>query len=97
MSDHTLQEAYPLAIGPVQMSWNNAELVKQQISFGYRDNKVVYNKVDQPGLGASFGFSFGKDGFGLSASLPSLGNVSLSQGLDIDGSIKTPFGLIRKI
>lgn len=97
MSVHTLQEAYPIGIGPVQMSWSNAELVKQQISFGYRDYKVVYNKVSQPGLGAAFGFSFGKDGFGLSASLPGIGNVSLSQGLDIVGSIKTPFGLIRKI
>ncbi len=97
MSVHTLQEAYPLAIGPVQMSWSNADLVKQQINFGYRDYKVVYNKVDQPGLGAAFGFSFGKDGLGLSASLPGIGNVSLSDGLNITGSFKTPFGLIRKI
>jgi hypothetical protein len=79
------------------MSWNNAELVRQQVNFGYRDYKVVYNKVSQPGLGAAFGFSFGRDGLSLSASLPGIGNVSLSDGLNITGSFKTPFGLIRKI
>lgn len=96
MSVHTLQEAYPISIGPVQMSWGSAELVKQTLSFAYKDYKVVYNRSDQPGLGASFGFSFGRDGLALSGALPGIGNVSLGS-TGLTGALQTPFGLIRSL
>ena len=97
MSVHTLQEAYPITIAPLQMDWSSGELMQLGVSFAYRDYKVVFNNASQPGLGTSFGFSFGKDGLGLSASIPGLGNISAKSGLGIVGSLQTPFGLIRKL
>ena len=96
MSVHTLQEAYPVNVSPVQMNWGSNEFAKLAVAFAYRDYKVVYENASQPGLGASFGFSFGANGFGLSGSLPGIGNISVgSSGLT--GALNTPFGLIRKL
>ena len=62
MSVHTLQEAYPNAIAPIQMTAAGAELAKQTISFSYKDYKSVYNRSDQAPAGASFGLTIGKAG-----------------------------------
>ena len=96
MSVHTLQEAYPVNVSPVQMSWGSNEFAKLAVAFAYRDYKVVYENASQPGLGASFGFSFGANGFGLSGSLPGIGNISVGS-TGLTGALQTPFGLIRKL
>jgi len=96
MSVHTLQEAYPVTVGAIQMNWNANEFAKLAVAFAYRDYKVVYGDSNQPGLGASFGFSFGENGFGLSGSLPGIGNISVGS-TGLTGALNTPFGLIRKL
>ena len=97
MSVHTLQEAYPNAIAPIQMTAAGAELAKQTISFSYKDYKSVYNRSDQAPAGASFGLSIGKAGISGFGNIPGLGNISATSGLGAVGSVNTPFGLIRKI
>ena len=96
MSVHTLQEAYPVTVGAIQMNWASNEFAKLAVAFAYRDYKVVYGDSNQPGLGASFGFSFGENGFGLSGSLPGIGNISVGS-TGLTGALNTPFGLIRKL
>ena len=94
-SIHTLIEAYPISIAPVSMSWGDEAPAKLSITFSYRDYKVVFNRSDQPGLGASFGFSFGPGGLAASARIPGLGNISALGGLGATGQVNTPFGAIR--
>ena len=94
-SIHTLIEAYPISIAPVSMSWGDEAPAKLSITFSYRDYKVVFNRSDQPGLGASFGFSFGPVGLAASARIPGLGNISALGGLGATGQVNTPFGAIR--
>ena len=98
MSIHTLQECYPLAIGPIQMSWGQSEIVKQTVAFAYRDYKSVFNRSDQSRAGSTFGLSIGRGGISGSLNIPGFGNVSATNGLkNIVGALNTPFGLIRKI
>jgi len=94
-SIHTLIEAYPINIGPVGMSWGDDAPAKLTVAMAYRDYKVVFNRSDQPGLGASFGFSFGPGGLAASARVPGLGNISAQSGLGATGTVNTPFGAIR--
>lgn len=93
-SVHTLLEAYPLSIGPVAMSWGDDAFAKLTITFAFRDYKVVYNRSDQPGLGQSFGFSFGPGGFAASA-INQVGNLAIDSALGAVGQVNTPFGAIR--
>jgi hypothetical protein len=94
-SVHTLLEAYPVAINPVTMNWQSEDVAKLSVTMAYRDYKVVFNRSDQPGLGSSFGFSFGPGGFAAAANVPGLGNISAQSGLGAVGTVTTPFGAIR--
>lgn len=94
-SIHTLQEAYPLVIGEVGLNWSDDAAAEMAITMAFKDYKVVFNRSDQPGLGASFGFSFGPGGFAASARLPGIGTISGSTGLGVTGNVNTPFGAIR--
>ena len=94
-SIHTLIEAYPISIAPVAMTWGEEAAAKLSVVFAYRDYKVVFNRSDQPGLGASFGFSFGPGGLAAAARIPGLGNISAQGGLGATGRVNTPFGAIR--
>lgn len=80
-SIHTLNEAYPLIINPIAMSWASDELAKLSVTFAYRNYKVVYAKQDQPGLGFGFSLSLGPNGISGSARLPGIGQISASGGL----------------
>jgi hypothetical protein len=94
-SVHTLIEAYPVAINPVTMNWQGEDVAKLSVTMAYRDYKVVFNRSDQPGLGSSFGFSFGPGGLAAAATIPGLGNISAQGGLGSVGTVNTPFGAIR--
>jgi len=94
-SVHTLLEAYPVAINPVTMNWQSEDVAKLSVTMAYRDYKVVFNRSDQPGLGSSFGFSFGPGGFAAAANVPGLVNISAQSGLGAVGTVTTPFGAIR--
>jgi hypothetical protein len=79
-SIHTLNEAYPLIINPIAMSWSSDELAKLGVTFAYRNYKVVYAKQDQAGLGVGFSFNIGPGGISGSARLPGIGNIAGSTG-----------------
>ena len=93
-SIHTLLEAYPINIAPVAMSWGDEAPAKLTMTFAFRDYKVVFNRSDQPGLGTSFGFSFGAGGFAASAR-NALQNLAIDTVRGAVGQVNTPFGAIR--
>jgi hypothetical protein len=84
-SIHTLNEAYPLIINPISMSWSGDEIAKLGITFAYSNYRVVYSKKDQPGLGFGFSFSLGPNGISASARIPGIGDIGGAFG----GGLKT--------
>jgi hypothetical protein len=93
-SIHTLNEAYPLSIAPISMSWGSEDAARMQVTFGYRNYKAVFNKADQPGMGFGFSFSLGKGGLKLGARLPGLGNIGFAKGAGLTANLG---GLSKKI
>jgi hypothetical protein len=79
-SIHTLNEAYPIILNPISMSWGSDEIAKMNVTFAYRNYKVVFQKSDQPGMGFGFSFNLGKNGLGGSLRLPGVGTISGSTG-----------------
>lgn len=87
-SIHTLQEAYPISIAPISMSWADDNIARLQVTFAYRNYKVVFNKADQPGMGFGFSFSLGKGGLKLGANLPGIGNIGYAKGAGVSGNFQ---------
>ena len=87
-SIHTLNEAYPISIAPVSLSWGEEGVARLQVTFAYKNYKVVFNKADQPGMGFGFSFSLGKGGLKLGANLPGVGNISFAPGAGLGGNIR---------
>jgi hypothetical protein len=85
-SVHTLREAYPISIAPISMNWGTEEVARMQVTFAYRNYKAVFNKADQPGMGAGFFFNFGKGGLKLGGRIPGIGNISYAKGAGFTGS-----------
>jgi len=75
-SIHTLNEAYPIILNPISMSWATDEVAKMSVTLAYRNYSAVFQKSDQPGLGFGFSFRLGRGGLAGSARLPGIGNVS---------------------
>jgi hypothetical protein len=84
-SIYTLNEAYPLIINPISMSWGGDEVAKLSVTMAYRNYQCVFNKQNQPGLGFGFSFSLGPNGISASARIPGLGDIAGS----IGGGLKT--------
>jgi hypothetical protein len=84
-SIYTLNEAYPIIINPITMSWAQDEVARLQITFAYRNYKCVFAKQDQPGLGFGFSIGIGPNGISGSARLPGIGDIAGS----ITGGLKT--------
>jgi hypothetical protein len=84
-SIYTLNEAYPIILNPISMSWAGDEIAKMTVTFAYRNYKCVFQKQNQPGLGFGFSFSLGPGGISGSARLPGIGDISGSFG----GGLKT--------
>ena len=93
-SIHTLNEAYPISIAPVSLSWGEEGVARLQVTFAYKNYKVVFNKADQPGMGFGFSFSLGKGGLKLGANLPGIGSIGYAKGAGIGGNLG---GLTKKI
>ena len=74
-SIHTLLEAFPTAIGGIQMGWENSEPAKLSVTFSFRSYRTVFNKQDQPGLGLGFSLRLDRDGLAGSFRDPNLGNI----------------------
>lgn len=75
-SIYTLNEAYPIIINPISMSWGSDEVAKLNVTLAYRNYLCVFQKQDQPGLGFGFSFSIGPGGVSGSARLPGIGDIS---------------------
>jgi len=84
-SIYTLNEAYPIIINPISMSWSTDEVAKINVTFAYRNYQCVFAKQDQPGLGFGFSFSIGPGGISGSARLPGIGDIAGT----VTGGLKT--------
>ena len=47
-SEHTFNEAYPVGIAPISLSWSSDELIKLQITFAYKDYSFDNNFPPHP-------------------------------------------------
>lgn len=89
-SIHTLQEAYPISIAPISMSWGEENVARLQVTFAYKNYKAVFNRASQPGLGAGFYFNIGKGGTNFGFKLPGQGgSVSYSKEVGYVGNFDT--------
>ena len=81
-SIYTLNEAYPIIINPISMSWSQTEIAKLSVTFAYRNYKCLFAKQPQSSRGRGFSLSIGPNGISGSARLPGIGDVSgtLNQG-----------------
>lgn len=84
-SIYTLNEAYPIIINPISMSWADDSLAKLSVTIAYRNYNCVFQKQNQPGLGFGFSFSLGPNGISGSARIPGIGDIAGSLG----GGLKT--------
>jgi hypothetical protein len=84
-SIHILNEAYPIIINPITMSWSQDDIARLGVTFVYRNYRCVFNKQDQPSVGIRGGFSIGPGGFSGALSIPGIGNIASS----IGGGLKT--------
>lgn len=96
-SVHTLNEAYPIIINPVAMNWGEDAAARLQVTFAFKNYKAVFNRQDQPGLGAGFGITIGKGGIQGKIRLPGFGTISRGPGgtsVDAGGISKRIAGAI---
>ena len=84
-SIYTLNEAYPIIINPISMSWADDSLAKLSVTIAYRNYNCVFQKQNQPGLGFGFSFNIGPNGISGSARIPGIGQISGNLG----GGLKT--------
>jgi hypothetical protein len=98
---HTLQEAYPIIISPISMSWSQDDVAKINVTFAYRNYKAVFNKRDQPSAGFGGGISIGPDGVLGNLRIPEIGRIA---GASLGGGLKavqakigenSPFTILR--
>lgn len=92
-SIHTLNEAYPLIINPITMSWAEDGAARLGVTFAYRNYKCLYTKQDQPEKGFGFSVRLGTGGISGSVNIPSIGSIVGSSG--IGGQINAAVGNIN--
>jgi hypothetical protein len=79
-SIHKLQQAYPIFIGTLPMSWDEDSLMKMTITFAYKYYRAEYYGSTQPGLGLGFSVNLGPNGISGGLRLPGVGSISASSG-----------------
>jgi hypothetical protein len=92
-SIHTLNEAYPLIINPITMSWGEDNAARLGVTFAYRNYKCLYTKQDQPEKGFGFSVRLGTGGISGSVNIPSLGSIVGASG--VGGQINAAVGNIN--
>jgi len=92
-SIHTLNEAYPLIINPITMSWAEDNAARLGVTFAYKNYKCLYTKQDQPDKGFGFSVRLGTGGISGSVNIPSIGSIVGSSG--IGGQINAAVGNIN--
>jgi len=75
-SIHTLNEAYPIIINPIAMSWGEESIMRMNVTFAYRNYQCVFNKSDQPERGMGGSIRIDRDGISGSISIPGLGSIA---------------------
>lgn len=75
-SVHTFNQAYPIIMQPVTLSWADENPIKLNVTFAYRNYKVAFRIQDQPKYGIGFGFSIGPGGITGNVRIPGLGNIN---------------------
>jgi hypothetical protein len=89
-SVHIFNQAYPIILQPVTLSWADENPVKLNVTFAYRNYKVAFRVQDQPKRGIGFGFSIGPGGVSGNVSIPGLGNINagtIGGGTVVSGSV----------
>jgi hypothetical protein len=84
-SIYTLNEAYPIIINPISMSWADDAVAKMSVTMAYRNYQCVFNKARSTGSWTGFSFSLGPRGIAGSARIPGIGDI----GGAISGGLKT--------
>lgn len=101
-SVYTLNEAYPINIAPVALSWGDDTPSKMSVTFAYRNYRVAFTIGDQPRRGIGFGFSIGPGGVAGNVNLPGVGSVAgIFGGIDAVqatvGSVNSRVAQIRSL
>jgi hypothetical protein len=94
----SLVDAYPLTISPISMSWASEDIMKMNVTFGYRYYKMAFELRDQPHRVAQGGISIGRGGIKANLNLGPF-KVGLNNG-KLGGSfnpppLQTPLGPIN--
>ena len=96
-SVHTLEEAYPLQLGAVQMNWQDDNFARMSVMFHYKKYKAVFYNQNQAGKGISGGFSLGPGGLSGSLQVPGIGSFNVGGGrtsVNLGGVKKKVFSAI---
>jgi len=81
-SEHTFNEAYPIGIAPIGLSWASDELIKLQITFAYRDYSFNNDPIPAPKP---------KPNIGISGSL-NIGGINVGGNFNVNGSSNLSVG-----
>lgn len=96
-SIHTLNEAYPIIINPIAMSWGEESIMRMNVTFAYRNYQCVFNKSDQPERGMGGSIRIDRDGISGSISIPGLGSIagSFEKGKAKLASVSAQIGSVK--
>ena len=93
-SKHTFQEAYPIGIAPIGLSWGADEIMKLNITFAYRDylfdNNFEPKPAPKPNVGISGSVNIGGVNIGGNFNLNGSSNLSV-------GGFKVPIPKIPQV
>ena len=81
-SEHTFNEAYPIGIAPIGLSWGSDELIKLQITFAYRDYSFNNDPIPAPKP---------KPNIGISGSV-NIGGINVGGNFNVNGSSNVSVG-----
>ena len=81
-SEHTFNEAYPIGIAPISLSWGSNELIKLQITFAYRDYSFNNDPIPAPKP---------KPNIGISGSI-NIGGINVGGNFNVNGSSNVSVG-----
>lgn len=81
-SEHTFNEAYPIGIAPIGLSWGSDELIKLQITFAYRDYTINNDPIPAPKP---------KPNIGISGSV-NIGGINVGGNFNVNGSSNVSVG-----
>ena len=79
-SIHSLENAFPIVMGGVQMNWSDEAHAKLQVTFSYNRYTAVFNRQDQAKQGVGFGFSIGPGGLKANLNIPGIGSFNAGGG-----------------